>query len=409
MNLKNNKNIKDVIYELIEKMDKNDFDRYWTGFKKLPFALYDSEKAYIYGLENELENGSTENGILTVDWCEEFCGDTTISFNGEQIGIWCFDEVSRNMDIDRLYASLVHEVFHGNQVLNKETRWGNQSIIARYQFNQQIIDLRMQERVYLLKAVYEKESYKKLDYVKKFIDCRESRAAISGDLIKYENGIESTEGTATYVEYRANQIEKEMPELFLLAEYGKELINMNSLVKFRVSCYYSGLFISIILDDIYPDWKPSYDTSGKYLYEFLRDSISHKANMITPIKTEKALEVLEEYKEYKLDQYKKFQESDGYKIKLIGQIKQTGYDPMNIIYLDNCAIHNGHIRLNNKYYITTPVLTINGDTEKHIKEAYLFSKTAPIVDGNDIKLDKDLTFSGEIFIDGYQYIILTKE
>ena len=84
-----------------------DFHRIWPGFAPLKFALYDQETCFFDG--------------RYIPKTDEFCANTSISYQGEQIAIWM---VAGEPDASVLASKLVHEMFHGFQTLQGWNCWG---------------------------------------------------------------------------------------------------------------------------------------------------------------------------------------------------------------------------------------------------------------------------------------------
>src|SRR5699024_1975486 len=93
-----------------------------------------------------------------------------------------------------LYSILVHELFHGFQYIKGEKRFADEVMGVTYPLSKENIQLRSQERLYLYRAVLEKDRTKKRQYLATFISLREKRETIIGEYLVYENLTETIEG-----------------------------------------------------------------------------------------------------------------------------------------------------------------------------------------------------------------------
>ncbi|WP_143609923.1 MULTISPECIES: hypothetical protein [unclassified Thermosipho (in: thermotogales)] len=84
------------------------------------------------------------------------------------------------------YSKIVHELFHGFQFLNKDKRFANEFLAFQYPFTLENIALKILERKYLLKSVFETNKQLKTEYVKKFISFREKRRHLINNFLDYE-------------------------------------------------------------------------------------------------------------------------------------------------------------------------------------------------------------------------------
>ncbi|MDO4827751.1 MAG: hypothetical protein Q4B19_00100 [Clostridia bacterium] len=84
-----------------------DFSALADGFRRYRFALYTEREACLDGALLPRPDG--------------FLGNTAVSCEGEFVAIWSMDADPIG-DVDRLAASLVHEMFHCHQFACGETR-----------------------------------------------------------------------------------------------------------------------------------------------------------------------------------------------------------------------------------------------------------------------------------------------
>ena len=332
---------------------------YWDEFSFSAIALYNKEEIYVIN-HNSLPNDfvKLKGDIYVGKWNPSFCGSTAINYSGQYMAIWDMDE---DIQYESLYAGIVHELFHSYQLKSGEERWANELLAVAYPYTKNNIALRLEERKKLLKAVFEKDYDKRLEYIKGFISCREQRKEEIREYLNYELALESIEGTASYVEYKAYLDKTKLPVEFVLSKFGKSLIDDNDgLLQFRASCYTTGLYMCVLLDSFGAEWQEEYMNSKLYLYEFLLEKINIKEKIEVKIddysNAEKMLKVLESEKRNALND---FYETEGRKVTLKENMKLTGFDPMNVVPIDGLILHKHFIKLSNEkeeIYLDGPVL-----------------------------------------------------
>lgn len=331
---------------------------YWKGFEASPIALYNKEEICVIN-HNSLPNNFVKlmEDIYIGKWNTSFLGNTAIDYSGQYMAIWNMNE---DIEYESLYAGIVHELFHSYQLKCGEERWANELLAVKYPYTKNNIALRLEERKKLLKAVFEKDD-KRLEYIKDFISCREQRKEEIQESLNYELALESIEGTASYVEYKAYLDKTKLPREFILSKYGKSLVEDNDgLLKFRESCYTTGLYMCILLDSLGVDWQEEYMNSKLYLYEFLLSKINVMEKTEVYIddysKAERMLKLLEEQKRKALYEFYKKEDK---KITLEGNMMLACFDPMNVIPIDGLILHKNFIKLSNEkeeMYLNGPVL-----------------------------------------------------
>lgn len=401
---------KEIILKLKDKVSKNNFDYYWKDFKSFPLALYNSNEVYLVNYK-DLPKGYYVDGKVAVGKPDEkFTGNTVINLDGQYTAIWDMDTLDEMIDLDKLYSEVVHEMFHAYQLENGEKRFGNEVIYFTYKFTGEFLDLRMKEREYLLKAVFEDDKAKKKELVSDFISIRECRRNIIGERINYEYGIESTEGTATYVEYKALQKETNFPKKYIEARYGEKLVENNDLREFRASCYFSGMFIVLILDSLCENWQASYSSSGMYLYDYFKSQIKWAPKDFVPQINAYISYILRNYDDLARKEITDFYINGGYNIILDGRFSITRFDPMNVISLDGRLLHKTFVMLNNKYLIKEEAVTTY--EENNVLTATgveFFVKDAPIMIEGGIYIEGIGELKGKVVETTKGYIVKFKQ
>jgi len=401
---------KEIILKLNDKISENNFDYYWKDFKSFPLALYNSNEVYLVNYKKLPKGYYIDEKVAVGKPDEKFVGNTVINLEGQYTAIWDMDTLDEMINLDKLYSEVVHEMFHAYQFENGEKKFGNEVIYFTYKFTGEFLDLRMKEREYLLKAVFEDDKAKKKKLISDFISIRECRRNIIGERINYEYGIESTEGTATYVEYKAFQKETNLPSKYIAARYGKELVENNDLMDFRASCYFSGMFIALIMDSLCENWQTSYDNSEMYLYDYFKCQIEWTPKDFVPQSNAYISYILRNYDNLIRKEITDFYINGGYNIILDGRFSITRFDPMNVISLDGRLLHKTFVMLNNKYLIKEKVVTTYEENNVLTANSVeFFVKNAPLMIEGGIYIEGIGDLKGKVVETTKGYIVKFKQ
>ena len=141
-------NLDELYSRVSETISSLDFGRIWPGFQPLKFALYDDEKCFYDG--------------MYIEKSDDFCANTSISFQGEQIAIW---KVVDDLPIPVLASKIVHEMFHGYQTVENWNCWADEmEALYRYQYNADNLSLKLRENELLLRILdhFDEASYQEL-------------------------------------------------------------------------------------------------------------------------------------------------------------------------------------------------------------------------------------------------------
>ena len=174
-------NLDELYSRVSETISSLDFGRIWPGFLPLKFALYDDEKCFYDG--------------AYIEKSDDFCANTSINFQGEQIAIW---KVVDDLPALVLASKIVHEMFHGYQTVENWNCWADEmEALYRYQYNADNLSLKLRENELLLRILdhFDEASYQEL------LSHRKRRSERHPYEYAYESKVEEIEGTATYVEW----------------------------------------------------------------------------------------------------------------------------------------------------------------------------------------------------------------
>ncbi len=395
-----------LIHTISDHMNK-DFGKYWPGFSKVAYALYDHEKVYLFN-HPAYENKTTPTVIPRNK--EEFSGADTIILYAEHPT--AIVNMTNKQNIEEVYAILVHELFHGFQHLQGEQRFPNEVLGMTYPVSKENIELRNKERNYLYKAIFTKDQSQKLTFMRKLIQLREQRKHLLGDAFTYELAVETTEGPAWYVELLAKADIRSINKEDLFQQYLDPLLNIeDSNLHMRKSCYSAGLAICLLLEEYDRHWQNNFFTSGNMLYDYLlnivevhEESRENEEVMISP-ETEEIVEKITAFKE---DQFQQFISQKGIHVFIEGDMSIKMFDPMNIVAHQNKMLHHHFIKLQiqqQEYFISQPVITYYHGKFTQVDKVHLVLSDEPQVSDNTIHLQGIGQIQGDIIQQNGGYYI----
>lgn len=393
MIIKHDSEIITLVEKLKREMNDKSFNQYWKGLHTLPFALYNDQNIYLANHCNPPDDFKKSGNIFSGKWRKEFLANTSIAFAGEMMGIYNLKYLPPFLPFEKIYSYIVHEIFHAFQTVKSFRVDYNEIMLIKYPFTIENIGLRMSERKELLNAVFAEDKDIKKGFIKKYISFREKRREIIGDFLNYELGVESIEGTASYVEYKAYSHKSELPQKFIISQFGKNLSGYpDDLKHLRLSCYSSGMFMCLLLDQNNIDWQEEYFESGLYLYDYFLDKIGLPRQDIHLTDFSYAEYLITEEEENKREKLKKFYNMCGHKLILCGDMLLAGLDPMNVRSIDEHVLHESFLIIkatDTELFFTGPVLARHNEDLKKIEEIIFFSNYLPQIDKEVVQI-KDI-------------------
>ena len=126
-------------------MEKVDFNLLWQGFKPIKFALYTDKECFFNG--------------AYIPKSDEFLANTSINYKVEWIAIW---NVMEEMSPEILCSKMIHEMFHGFQFANKESRFPDEfDAILNYDIDDENLSLKYEENKLIVSLI---EKYNEKDF-----------------------------------------------------------------------------------------------------------------------------------------------------------------------------------------------------------------------------------------------------
>jgi hypothetical protein len=358
--------------ELEKLLNSIDYGQLWDGFSKNKYSIYNSNNFYLNddkGLGLDLIK---EDSYFVGKVDKRFIGNTAISINNNYIAIWNEDTIPKDIDNAKLASLIVHEMFHCFQLANGEKRFPNELLGLDYPITIENINLRTSERQYLLDASIENDKEKKMELLTSYFSIRNKREKLIGSIIEYEKAIESVEGTAVYVEYKAFTQLATNKQSTILKEYIKGFTDINEKnLRIRHSTYNQGLLLGLIADEYILNWKSKLNNSELFLSDFIYNELEiEEVNIEDDNENLAAVEQCVINWERQRDMvFDEFEERTRLNV-LEENFQVTGFDPMNIVKRNQEIIHRNFLRVKigeNEQVITGPVKATIGDNIFDVK------------------------------------------
>lgn len=258
----------------------------WPGFDRpLPIILYDRESQYLVGMEAPTQDGwrvvgtddldgaayfrrpSRDTASFAVRVGESWTGSlqTLASMRSEMAQQRGF---SLELPAEEHVVYLCHELFHALQATREPTRFAG--AVASYGHeadypydDEEFVESWNEEGQLLAEALAERDPEGMAEVAEEFLDARRARreeAALSAELIAFEQHLEWLEGLAKYVELRLCELAGEEHRAYRLAgnrlrsDFGVRLRSLGTLPG-QQRFYLSGAAQALLLDRLRPEWK----------------------------------------------------------------------------------------------------------------------------------------------------------
>lgn len=385
--------MKKILDRILTTLQSERLKNYWDGFNPVAFAVFNEKDVFLFN--HPKCKGEPYTKLVKT---KEFHACTCILF--EEVPTAIVDTTLYN-SFEDIYSLLVHESFHVFQHLSEESRYPDEILGFNYPIDFKNIQLRILERKRLFEAFVSTDLKKKQQKINEFITLRDKRTELFPEYLEYENSVETIEGPAFYVEYQALKDVSSNKEN-VISKYAKQLIDNNlSHINIRSSCYNSGLFICLLLDDISKDWKVEFTKSKLNLYQFFKKTYPNYTYIEINIanNSEEVSQVINKAKTTKLRAFENFNKLEGIKLTISGAINLVGFDPMNITQLNTQALHHNFLSMklmNKEYFIDQPVCTMFENNFREVQLIQLFLNQPPIHMDNRLIIENIGEFEGII-------------
>lgn len=375
----------DYLEDIAKDIVKENLVRYWTNFELVAYAIFDKNSVFLFN--HPKYQDIYPHSYKVLNWDERFVGNSIILYEGYPTAIAdmeLYDEYAG------LYSILVHELFHGYQYKKGEKRFPNETLGITYPITLENAELRKRERKFLYDALFATDINKKKMFIEDFVAIREKRAKGITEHLTYEELIETVEGPAWYVEFKAYSEKSPLPHESVLKKYGAYLLDIfESNSNIRRSSYSSGLFMCLLLDELAPSWKDGFFGTDSTLFEFIKQlnnepRIPHVEKVVISPETLESVSNAIELRKKELDE---FESQIGIQLFIEGDITAFNFDPMNIIPIEGKLLHKNYIKVRintNEYFIQQPTIAYCEDGLINIGKIHLFLTKDPIENGDSL-------------------------
>ena len=316
--------MRELYNKVLDNLKKIDFEKLWKGFTKYDFALYTSKEVYF------------EDRIIP--WDERFIGNTAIKYEDKYIAIWDVEHDflnDGNKDIDKLCANMIHEMFHAFQFECGETRFPRDLVTLDYPDDLQNFCLKYEENKILANSFYETDLAVKKQLLEKFYSIRIRREGLIGEMSKCEYLSETSEGIAEYVGTMAlKQLSKEK-YIERMKLYTDNLRKFSLLqLNIRRISYFSGPVFLVVAHDLGISFEHPLSNQDKTVFEIIANNFNYIDTEDVQLDIDLIKQAINENIANKKDIIDKFMQSTN-RVATKGSFYISGYDPMNMIKLDN--------------------------------------------------------------------------
>lgn len=379
---------------------KSNLGHYWPGFETVAYALYNRSHVYLFN------HPKFNSARKILKWDEQFTGCTHILYEEYPTAIVDLDLFE---DYESLFSTLVHELFHCYQYLKGEKRFPNELLGITYPLSKVNISLRNLERFNLYHSLLENDPQKKHKYLSTFVFLREERVAKIKEYLLYESLIETVEGPAWYVEFKAFLEKSSLEYETVLKKYGESLINQyESTSHIRRSCYSSGLFMCLLLDELSPDWKLDFLGRDDSLYDFFKKTAGKintepQHHMEVSLDTDAAINFALEKRK---NEFKTFEEQEGFSLTIEGEVTAVSFDPMNIVLMEDTLLHKNFLKVkiaNEQFLMQQPVMANFKERIQNITRLRLVLKDKPVENIDSLTVEGVGVIKGKYRKEGNSY------
>lgn len=307
-----------IYRKVTDLLKKIDFEVLWPGFHLYPFALYTQHETILNG-----DSFPTPNN---------FYGNTTIRYNGQQIAIWNI-ELDPPENLDLLTASLVHEMFHAFQKEQGEQRFPNDLALLAGTLTPETLAWKIWERRLLA------NEYSFFHFCSVRLEHRNNQH------MKEEELIETAEGMAQFIEYRVLSQLSNTSFLKTLKQCQIRLREAKRALDVRRCGYDSGAYMLWRAVESGINIYHIIGQESKTIFEFLSSQITLISRKSYPDATllDVAAKLLKEQKQQQESEIDAFYHT-AYR-RMIGPFQIWGYDPINMWRQGDILFSKGFIAL----------------------------------------------------------------
>jgi len=320
-----------TLYQTVSAtLDKIDFGAIWLGFQRYHFALYDETNVYL--------------GEYTFPRDNRFLGNTAIDYEGDVIAIWNISDPTQE-DPQLLASNIVHEMFHVYQKKHNEKRYPNDLVMLDYPTAIENYQLKYHENSLLANAYLEKSDFSRRKLLEEFVASRKCREKMIGHIIHQEFLTETIEGLAEFAGCMAlKQLSSKKFDERILDYISKLSLLDERIFDIRRNLYFSGALFFLLLSELKIEFHHCLNDTSIAIFPWLANMLSTDFPVVYPENNVLA-ELYAEHIDSRKKQFKDF--LDAYEDAVSMKTFICGYDPMNMIRMDNMILCSHFIMLEN--------------------------------------------------------------
>lgn len=329
--------------------------QFWPGYDPLavPLAIFDGTTTFLFRHPAPPEGFVKSENVHVFDGRHEaIVANSSARIGDVSTATVMLESLPPESTLSEWAAVVIHEGFHVFQGTTGR-RWGaNEVDLFLYPVDDaELLVLRRLETEALRRAFAAPERDVAAGWAQRALDLRCERFdRMEPAFQAYERGIETHEGTATYVEY--NVTGRTQP-LFPAGGFDAEDV--------RSRAYITGVAWALLLDRFGTDWRDGFDSDeSRHLYTDLIEALlttqeeSQDCEFTAPERVEAARvarEDVERVLELRGERREQFESQPGWQI--IVQADETsplwpqGFDPLNVRRVDGGILHTRFVKLGN--------------------------------------------------------------
>ena len=350
--------------------------RLWKGFEPVPFILYNDEFQIAIGSNWPSHYKQVaENIWVATGKDDHLFANTCIKYHGQIVAIWDVRSWSEDVDVALATAHVYHEMFHAHQH-NLNLGYGNFLLGMTYSHTVKSVALTIAENELLLDILENPEPDNVLANLNGIANLRAARQDELGkEYIEYDQGEETGEGTAAYVEIKMAATISDKAIIEVAPDYLQALRKTDdTLAKYRARLYTVGMVFCFACDYLKLDLQQEMAQSGSTVFAWL----SEKLNLPVEVVEAKELDMTLAERLVTAFNLEKEEKINAFLAQSLVEVEgeQIVFDPMNIVCHQGRCLHmHGRFKVNGvEQQLDEPFLVEFEGNISNIKRMFLLEK-----------------------------------
>jgi len=330
---------------------------FWPGYDPLavPLAVFDGTSTFLFRHPSPPEEFTESGSVHVFDGRHEaIVANSSTSIGGEATATVMLESLPAEWTLEECAALVVHEGFHVFQGTTVRTWGANETDLFLYPVESRtLLALRRLETEALRRAFALGGSDAALAWSARALELRRERfAGMDPAFRAYERGIETHEGTATYVEYKvAGRVDPDLP----LEGFDAEDV--------RSRAYTTGVAWALLLDAFGLGWREeicaddTLDLDESWAKVVASIEVSPETCAFTESERsaiERAAHAdAEQVLEKRATRRVQFESAPGWRVVVeadeASPLWPQGFDPLNVHRVEGGILHSRFLKLGNEY------------------------------------------------------------